>query len=157
PVAGSGRTTAGSEVIPPNLQVRDRRPNLSPRPPAPEEGLPTLATQEATAPDPSFSDTFTAISRNVGRVIQGKSEVIDLAMPCRVSARHLRHEAVPGVGKTSLAKALPRSIDSSFGRVQFTPDLLPSDVVGVTVWNRSDGRFEFRPGPIFATIVLGDE
>ena len=61
------------------------------------------------------------------------------------------------VGKTSLAKALATSIDCSFGRVQFTPDLLPSDVVGVTVWNRGDGTFEFRPGPVFANIVLGDE
>jgi MoxR-like ATPase len=74
-----------------------------------------------------------------------------------VSEGHLLIEDVPGVGKTSLAKALSRSLDASFGRVQFTPDLLPSDVVGVTVWNRSDSRFEFRRGPIFASVVLGDE
>jgi MoxR-like ATPase len=100
---------------------------------------------------------FTAISANVARVIQGKPEVIELAMLCLVSEGHLLIEDVPGVGKTSMAKALARSIDSSFGRIQFTPDLLPSDVVGVTVWNRSDGLFEFRPGPVFANIVLGDE
>jgi MoxR-like ATPase len=76
---------------------------------------------------------------------------------CLVSEGHLLIEDVPGVGKTSLAKALARSIDCSFGRVQFTPDLLPSDVVGVTVWNRESSKFEFRPGPIFASIVLGDE
>ncbi|QGG97085.1 AAA domain-containing protein [Actinomarinicola tropica] len=70
---------------------------------------------------------------------------------------HLLLEDVPGVGKTSLAKALARSIDISFGRIQFTPDLLPSDVVGLTVWNRTDSSFEFRPGPIFNGIVLGDE
>ncbi len=83
--------------------------------------------------------------------------MIDLALLCLVSEGHLLIEDVPGVGKTSLAKALARSIDCTFGRIQFTPDLLPSDVVGVTVWNRSDGRFEFRPGPVFAPIVLGDE
>ncbi|WP_208028046.1 AAA family ATPase [Rhabdothermincola sediminis] len=91
------------------------------------------------------------------QAIQGKADVVDLVLLCLVSEGHLLIEDVPGVGKTSLAKALARSIDCSFGRVQFTPDLLPSDVVGVTVWNRSDSRFEFRPGPIFASIVLGDE
>jgi MoxR-like ATPase len=116
-----------------------------------------LASQEPVAHEADFSETFNAISANVQRVIQGKAEVIDLALLCLVSEGHLLIEDVPGVGKTSLAKALARSIDCPFGRVQFTPDLLPSDVVGVTVWNRSDGRFEFRPGPIFATIVLGDE
>jgi MoxR-like ATPase len=116
-----------------------------------------LATQESVAPDPGFARVFEAVSANIGKVIQGKAEVIDLALLCLVSEGHLLIEDVPGVGKTSLAKALARSIDCPFGRVQFTPDLLPSDVVGVTVWNRSDGQFEFRPGPIFATIVLGDE
>jgi len=116
-----------------------------------------LATQESVAHEASFSEIFGAISANIQRVIQGKTEVIDLALLCMVSEGHLLIEDVPGVGKTSLAKALARSIDCHFGRVQFTPDLLPSDVVGVTVWNRSDGQFEFRPGPIFATIVLGDE
>jgi MoxR-like ATPase len=93
----------------------------------------------------------------VGRIIQGKPEVIDLMVLCLVSEGHLLMEDVPGVGKTSLAKALARSIDCDFGRVQFTPDLLPSDVMGVNVWNREASRFEFRPGPIFASIVLGDE
>jgi MoxR-like ATPase len=116
-----------------------------------------LATQETVTHRPGFADTFRLIAGNVGRVIQGKPEVIDLALLCLVSEGHLLIEDVPGVGKTSLAKALARSIDCTFGRIQFTPDLLPSDVVGVTVWNRSDGRFEFRPGPVFAPIVLGDE
>jgi MoxR-like ATPase len=116
-----------------------------------------LATQETVVDHAPFSETFNAISTNVERVIQGKPEVIGLALLCLVSQGHLLIEDVPGVGKTSLAKALARSIDVTFGRIQFTPDLLPSDVVGVTVWNRSDGRFEFRPGPVFAPIVLGDE
>ena len=116
-----------------------------------------MVTQETVARRPSFAEAFGAISDNIQRVIQGKPEVIQLALLCLVSQGHLLIEDVPGVGKTSLAKALARSIDCPFGRIQFTPDLLPSDVVGVTVWNRSDGRFEFRPGPVFAPIVLGDE
>ena len=117
----------------------------------------TLATQQTEAITARFAELFDAISANIQRAIQGKSEVVDLVLLCLVSEGHLLIEDVPGVGKTSLAKALSRSIDASFGRVQFTPDLLPSDVVGVTVWNRSDSEFEFRRGPIFASIVLGDE
>ena len=116
-----------------------------------------MATQETVAEPRTFADLFGAISSNIQAVIQGKREVIDLVLLCLVSEGHLLIEDVPGVGKTSLAKALARSVDCMFGRVQFTPDLLPSDVVGVTVWNRNDGKFEFRPGPIFAGIVLGDE
>ena len=116
-----------------------------------------MATQETEARRPTFAELFGAISDNIQRVIQGKAAVVDLVLLCLVSEGHLLIEDVPGVGKTSLAKALARSIDCDFGRVQFTPDLLPSDVVGVTVWNRQSGEFEFRPGPIFASIVLGDE
>lgn len=116
-----------------------------------------MATQETTERPRTFADLFGAISANMQQVIQGKSEVIDLVLLCLVSEGHLLLEDVPGVGKTSLAKALARSVECVFGRVQFTPDLLPSDVVGVTVWNRSSGEFEFRPGPIFSGIVLGDE
>jgi MoxR-like ATPase len=126
-----------------------------------------LSTQEtataASGPNhdeqsgPTFADLFGGISANIQRVIQGKPAVIDLMLLCMVAEGHLLIEDVPGVGKTSLAKALARSIDCAFGRVQFTPDLLPSDVVGVTVWNRQTGNFDFRPGAIFATIVLGDE
>lgn len=105
----------------------------------------------------TFADLFGAIAANVTEVIQGKPEVVDLALLCLVAEGHLLIEDVPGVGKTSLAKALARSIECSFGRVQFTPDLLPSDVVGVTVWNREAGHFEFRHGPVFASIVLADE
>jgi MoxR-like ATPase len=118
-----------------------------------------VATQQTqpTQQVETFAMMFSTIADNVERVIQGKRHAIELALLCLVSEGHLLLEDVPGVGKTSLAKALARSIDCGFGRVQFTPDLLPSDVVGVNVWNREANRFEFRPGPIFAAIVLGDE
>jgi len=124
-----------------------------------------VATQETEAapglplerPAATFSDVFARITRNVEHVIQGKPEVIELALVALVAEGHLLIEDVPGVGKTSLAKALAASIDCTWGRVQFTPDLLPSDVMGVTVWNRGTSEFDFRPGPIFANIVLGDE
>ena len=105
----------------------------------------------------TFSDYFEAIVGNVERVIQGKREVIEMMLLCLVSEGHLLLEDVPGVGKTNLAKSLATSIECSFGRVQFTPDLLPSDVVGLTVWNRGDNTFDFRPGPVFNNIVLADE
>jgi MoxR-like ATPase len=110
----------------------------------------------AERPD-SFNDLHRALARTLGQVIQGKPEVIDLVLLGLIAEGHLLVEDVPGVGKTTLAKALARSIDGDYGRIQFTPDLLPSDVVGVNVWNRSAGAFEFRPGPVFANIVLADE
>ena len=116
-----------------------------------------MVTQEQGARTATFADLFGAITDSVQRAIQGKPEVIDLAVLCLVSEGHLLIEDVPGVGKTTLAKALAASIDCSFGRLQFTPDLLPSDVVGVTVWNRSSGEFVFRPGAVFSSIVLADE
>lgn len=116
-----------------------------------------MATSELPSETHAFADSFAAICENVSHVIQGKRDVIELTVLCLVSGGHMLIEDVPGVGKTSLAKALARSIDCSFGRVQFTPDLLPSDVIGVNVWNRDTSQFEFRPGPVFASIVLGDE
>jgi MoxR-like ATPase len=112
---------------------------------------------QQTAEAATFASAFTEIVNNVERVIQGKTEVIQLALLCLLAEGHLLVEDVPGVGKTSLAKALAASVECTFGRVQFTPDLLPSDVVGVSVYNRSSGGFDFRPGPIFANILLGDE
>ncbi len=115
-----------------------------------------MATQQATR-DETFADIFEAICDNVETAIRGKREVVHLAVLSLVAEGHMLLEDAPGVGKTSLAKALAASVDCSFGRVQFTPDLLPADVVGMTVWNRATGGFDFRPGPIFCNIVLGDE
>jgi len=95
--------------------------------------------------------------RNCERVIQGKEDSVRLALMCLVAEGHLLIEDVPGVGKTSLAKALAASLGCEWNRIQFTPDLLPSDVTGVTVYNRAQSTFDFRPGGIFANIVLGDE
>ncbi len=105
----------------------------------------------------SFADLFEAAVDNVSQVIQGQEPAIRLALVCMVSQGHLLIEDVPGVGKTTLAKALARSLDCEWHRIQFTPDLLPSDVTGVTVYNRQSGTFTFRPGGIFANVVLGDE
>jgi len=113
--------------------------------------------RQTAEPAAEFADAFSTIVDNIERVIQGKIEVIQLTLLCLLAEGRLLVEDVPGVGKTSLAKALAASIKCSFGRVQFTPDLLPSDVVGVNVFNRETSDFEYRPGPIFANIVLGDE
>ncbi len=104
-----------------------------------------------------FSEQFQTVSDNIERVIQGKRDVIELIVMALLSEGHVLVEDVPGVGKTLLAKSLSRSIHCEFQRIQFTPDLLPSDVTGVSVWDRERGTFVFRAGPIFANIVLGDE
>ncbi|MBI5286483.1 MAG: AAA family ATPase, partial [Deltaproteobacteria bacterium] len=98
-----------------------------------------------------------ALKRNLSKVIKGKGEVIDLAITCLLARGHLLIEDVPGVGKTTLAYGLARSIDCTFQRIQFTSDLLPSDIIGVTIYNQASHSFDFRPGPIFANIVLADE
>ena len=97
------------------------------------------------------------IAANVASVILGKDEVIRACVVALLAGGHIIIEDYPGVGKTLLAKALARSVNCRFARVQFTPDLLPSDVTGVSVFNQKTGEFEFRPGPIFANIVLADE
>ena len=104
-----------------------------------------------------FDERYRAIVENIERVIQGKRDAIELVVTSLVSEGHVLIEDVPGVGKTLLAKSLARSIDCSFQRIQFTPDLLPSDVTGVSVWNREKGSFTFRAGPAFANVLLGDE
>jgi MoxR-like ATPase len=97
------------------------------------------------------------VRENVERVIEGKPEVVSAALVVLLAEGHLLIEDVPGVGKTMLSKALARSIDCSVRRIQFTPDLLPSDVTGVSIFNQNTREFEFRPGGVFANIVVGDE
>ncbi|MGR2751464.1 AAA family ATPase [Agromyces arachidis] len=97
------------------------------------------------------------IVRNVEAVISGKRDAVTAALTVLLAEGHLLIEDVPGVGKTMLAKALARSVDCSVSRIQFTPDLLPSDVTGVSVFDQSSRRFEFKRGPVFANIVIGDE
>ncbi len=104
-----------------------------------------------------FDEQFKLILQNMELAVKGKPEVIGHLILALVSGGHVLIEDVPGVGKTSLGKALARSIDVSFGRIQFTPDLLPVDITGTSVFNRATGSFDFRPGPVFSNIVLADE
>jgi MoxR-like ATPase len=97
------------------------------------------------------------VKANIARVIVGKDEVIDLVLVALLAEGHILIEDVPGTGKTTLAKAIARSLDCSFKRIQFTPDLIPADVTGINVYNQRDAVFQFRPGPIIAQIVLADE
>ncbi len=93
----------------------------------------------------------------VSQVIEGKPEAVDLAITALLAEGHLLIEDVPGVGKTMLAKSLARAVDCTVRRIQFTPDLLPSDITGVSVYNQGSGNFEFKPGGVFANLVIGDE
>ena len=114
---------------------------------APNIAMTTVAT----------SSPISQLQRAVASAIRGKDEAIDLALVALLGRGHLLIEDVPGVGKTTLAQALAHSFHCSFQRVQFTSDMLPSDVVGISVFNQAEQQFEFKPGPIFANIVLADE
>jgi MoxR-like ATPase len=117
------------------------------RPPGLDEAYPLDEVAQASA----------RIGANIEKVIDGKPEIVRLALVVLLAEGHLLIEDVPGVGKTKLAKALARSIDCSVRRIQFTPDLLPSDVTGVSVYNQETRDFEFKPGAVFANLVVGDE
>ncbi len=105
----------------------------------------------------SISNRFKIITSSIEKVIIGKPHVIKLCLVALLSRGHLLIEDIPGVGKTTLAQALARSIDGTFNRIQFTSDLLPSDIIGVSIYNQKTSEFEFKPGPIFANIILADE
>jgi len=103
------------------------------------------------------STRLAGLLRSISSVVKGKEDVIQLALTTLLARGHLLIEDVPGVGKTTLAQALARSFDCSFQRIQFTSDMLPSDVIGVSVFNPAAQEFEFKPGPIFANIIVADE
>src|SRR5215468_7214629 len=103
------------------------------------------------------SEKLGQLQDRIESVIRGKSDVVRLAVAALVAGGHLLVEDVPGVGKTTLAQALARSFDCTFRRIQFTSDMLPSDILGLEVYNQKQGIFEFKPGPIFANVVLADE
>lgn len=113
----------------------------------------------AMTPDQArwFADTFAAVVRNIERAIMGKTEAIRIAVTCMLAEGHLLLEDVPGTGKTTLARAMAQTVQGTSNRIQFTPDLLPSDVTGVNIFDQKSGEFEFYQGPIFASIVLADE
>ncbi|UDF14718.1 AAA family ATPase [Antiquaquibacter oligotrophicus] len=98
-----------------------------------------------------------AVLRSMESVIDGKRSALETALTVLLAEGHLLIEDVPGVGKTMLARAMARSVDCSVSRIQFTPDLLPADITGVSIYNQADRQFEFKPGPVFANIVIGDE
>jgi MoxR-like ATPase len=104
-----------------------------------------------------FSEFSHTVTENVGRVIIGKADVTELLLVALLTEGHVLLEDVPGIGKTTLAKALARSLDCSFARIQFTPDLLPSDVTGLNYYNQKSQDFEFRPGPVLNQVLLADE
>jgi MoxR-like ATPase len=117
----------------------------------------SIATEpEALSPD-EFYRSSAAIVSAIETVIDGKRNAVLMALTVLLAEGHLLIEDVPGVGKTMLARALAQSVGSSVSRIQFTPDLLPADITGVSVYNQGDREFEFKPGPIFANIVIGDE
>src|SRR5262245_42145607 len=144
PISGNRSTERGYDVTQPSLGTSEGT-----------EAVVVELREDARDPQ-AFADRFDELEHNIERVVRGKHEQIRLALVALVAEGHLLIEDVPGVGKTMLAKAMARSIDCSFRRIQFTPDMLPTDVTGVNVFNQERGDFEFKPGAIFANIVLGE-
>ncbi|WP_287930673.1 AAA family ATPase [Arthrobacter sp.] len=149
----AGGTDAAGQQSQQTWQTRQAAPSPNGHRPA----QPTTAPRQR----PMDTERFAALSRDImaamNTVIDGKEEAVELALTVMLARGHLLLEDVPGVGKTLLAKALARTLDCTVSRIQFTPDLLPSDITGVSIYNQSAHGFEFRPGAIFANLVIGDE
>jgi MoxR-like ATPase len=125
---------------------------------APTAPVPGAAAGPATAEEAAwFREAFDLVTDNIGQAVLGKRHVIRLTLTCLVSEGHLLLEDFPGTGKTMLARGLANSLSGTHARIQFTPDLLPSDITGVTVYDQGQHRFEFHPGPVFHQLVLADE
>jgi MoxR-like ATPase len=143
------------------MDARRRVGGLVRQPAAAESATPSARREEpgltVSRDMAAFVPRFERLVDNVSLVLQGKDEVVRAALCCVVAEGHLLIEDVPGVGKTSLARAIAASVALTWNRIQFTPDLLPSDVTGVSVFDQATSTFTFRPGPVFANIVLGDE
>lgn len=128
--------------------------------PSVKPAQPAMASSMMSAPQADiteFHELFAQLVGNVSQVVVGKEQPIRQCATAMIVGGHILLEDNPGTGKTQLARGLANSIDMSFKRIQFTPDLLPSDVVGVTYYDQKNGEFEYREGPIFASIVLADE
>ncbi|MDR2254592.1 MAG: MoxR family ATPase [Arthrobacter sp.] len=119
----------------------------------PQPRGPVLTPEQSTW----FSQLFNRLAENIEQVVLGKDHVVRLALATLITGGHLLLEDYPGTGKTSLARAIAQSVDGKAGRIQFTPDLLPGDVTGMSVYDQSKGVFSFHPGPVFSTILLADE
>ena len=113
--------------------------------------------ETATPAAGGIAQAVASVKENIEKVLVGKGGVIELTLAAVLSSGHILIEDVPGIGKTTLARALASSLDCTFHRIQFTPDLMPSDITGINFYNQKSGEFEFRPGPIIAQVVLADE
>src|SRR3989304_816395 len=152
--AGTGQASGGlPDAIIVSLQdVMGVVPAHTPHPQPPDVGY-----SDRSAPDVDARRVAQRIVDNVERVIIGKRAQVEMAVMTLMSGGHLLLEDVPGVGKTVLARSLARSSGCLFSRIQFTPDLLPTDVTGVSIYNQKTGDFQFRPGPILSQVILADE
>ncbi|MGI9602524.1 MAG: AAA family ATPase, partial [Acidimicrobiales bacterium] len=121
--------------------------------PLTDEKRPRASLEEAD----QFAARLDELVGNIERIIKGKTDVVQLALVCMLAEGHLLIEDVPGVGKTTLARAMAESMNGTLSRIQFTPDLLPTDVTGVQIFSSTNNKFEFHPGSVFANVVLGDE